>query len=1002
MESANNLGVPAQSKYDVNHTASKKIDKRRIIIANMKHTRNIKDYKITLNGKDLLTRSTGKFYTHHLIGERLARILVEQVNHQLTGELSLIDPFCGDGRLIVHFLQAYHNAYREKSGNIKLLISLWDNDSKAVKHASKSIKSTLKELGLNGDVNCYIGDSFFNDQADKRLFNCVITNPPWETIKPDKRELSVLPTELRGEFIRDIREYDKRLAEKYPFSQPSAKFAGWGTNLSRCGLELSIKLLECDGICGIVLPLSLLTDQTSVRLRQFLLSTNKLIDLAHYPAECRLFEQVDQEAATIIFKKQKPPNVYKVGLSRFDRNTQTVDHSNLSISDKILAEFDYCIPILFGDLLLPMINKWRKFPKVEDLEKDEMNALRLGRELDETDHTSYISAEGTIRFVKGKMIDRYCLFHEQLHFVNETLRSIPSSAYKHRIAWRDVSRRSQARRMIATLIPPNHVTGNSLGIAYFEKEDLLKLRTLLVLFNSIPFEFQMRSRLGTGHISLGVVRKVHIPEIKNRSFMKLLSDTLSLFENGDANAETSLEILAAIAYQLTKLDYKKILNQFNNIPYWYKLQLLYHPAWTSISLKEFSNNHIGCIESEHSISLAQPKIPNHYTAQLSDLDLLVGKSVPPGGNWKNIPESAPSARLVKIRKDYKDGLGSRSTYYGRLLPNKPAYTINTYFSRPGNGCHLHYEPSQNRVISQREAARFQSFPDNFVFLGNRNDINIQIGNAVPPLLAFAIAKSRGVCGQFIDLFCGAGGLGLGFKWAGWRPVVGNDIVQSFLATYARNVHKNIIEGDIGNKEVANMIVAEAKKARRDRPDLPLFVLGGPPCQGFSTAGWRMVDDERNKLFYNFKSILEGVKPDGFLFENVTGLLNIQKGLVFELVKKELSSAVKTVKHWVLSSENYAIPQRRTRVFIMGVSREDVSLAPPPIVTSEGNSLTLFGGEPKLITAYDAISDLPPLVHGEDGSNKDYVMPPHHPYQKFMRGDISADEYLEEIRRDSNI
>ena len=113
-------------------------------------------------------------------------------------------------------------------------------------------------------------------------------------------------------------------------------------------------------------------------------------------------------------------------------------------------------------------------------------------------------------------------------------------------------------------------------------------------------------------------------------------------------------------------------------------------------------------------------IPNHYSARLSELDLAMAIHIPPGGNWKNIPTSIPSQRLAQIRESYAKGGGSRSTYYGRLRPDAPAYTINTYFGRPGNGCHLHYDYAggQHRVISQREAARLQSFPDDFVFLGS--------------------------------------------------------------------------------------------------------------------------------------------------------------------------------------------------------------------------------------------------------------------------------------------
>ena len=76
-------------------------------------------------------------------------------------------------------------------------------------------------------------------------------------------------------------------------------------------------------------------------------------------------------------------------------------------------------------------------------------------------------------------------------------------------------------------------------------------------------------------------------------------------------------------------------------------------------------------------------IPNHKAAKLSELDMMIVNSVPPGGNWKNIPLDVPSKRIEQIRDSYAQGKGSRSTYYGRLLPDMPAYTINTYLTDLG-------------------------------------------------------------------------------------------------------------------------------------------------------------------------------------------------------------------------------------------------------------------------------------------------------------------------------
>ncbi len=94
--------------------------------------------------------------------------------------------------------------------------------------------------------------------------------------------------------------------------------------------------------------------------------------------------------------------------------------------------------------------------------------------------------------------------------------------------------------------------------------------------------------------------------------------------------------------------------------------------------------------------------------------------------------------------------------------------------------------------------------------------------------------------------------------------------------------------------------------------MPLFVLGGPPCQGFSTAGnKRSLDDERNWLFRQYKAVIESVKPHGFVFENVTGVLNMEGGKVFELIREDLEGLVTGLRFWQLRSELYGIPQRRT-------------------------------------------------------------------------------------------
>lgn len=390
-------------------------------------------------------------------------------------------------------------------------------------------------------------------------------------------------------------------------------------------------------------------------------------------------------------------------------------------------------------------------------------------------------------------------------------------------------------------------------------------------------------------------------------------------------------------------------------------------------------------------------IPNHFSHKLSALDLEMAGFVPPGGNWKNIPTHVPSKRLEQIRTSYAAGEGSRSTYYGRLRPDQPSYTINTYFNRPGNGCFLHYDfdGGQHRTISQREAARFQSFPDAFKFLGSKLSINKQIGNAVPPLLGYQIATSFSEVGSYIDLFSGAGGLSLGFRWAGWKQIVANDIEASFLDTYKANLGGKIVCGDITQPSVCGEIVSIAKAAPRNGPTI---LLGGPPCQGFSTAGnKRSMADARNHLFKQYAKILGALNIDGFVFENVPGLLSMEGGETLKEIRATLEACGFQIRVLRLRAEEFGVPQRRTRILVVG-ERDGTLLAPLKPVTFHNTDRLPLNVGLGVWGAQEALGDLPAISASEDGSGLHYKSEPLNLYQKFVRGHIDAESILQVMQR----
>ena len=275
---------------------------------------------------------------------------------------------------------------------------------------------------------------------------------------------------------------------------------------------------------------------------------------------------------------------------------------------------------------------------------------------------------------------------------------------------------------------------------------------------------------------------------------------------------------------------------------------------------------------------------NHEIPTLSDLDKEMISHVPQGGNWQNIPETVPSKRLEQIREMTKQRGVVRTTYYGRLKPEQPSYTISTYYNRPGNGTHIH--PTEDRTLTSREAARLQSFPDSYQFLGSEGAVRTQIGNAVPPLLAYAIGKELSkVKGNktCVDIFCGAGGLSLGLEWSGWKSIAAIDHNKAALETYEKNRKstKTTILADLQLESELKASIATIKQ-RLNGKKLHLLA-GGPPCQGFSHAGFRNHDDERNDLAVNYLMFAAELRPSVFLLENVEGLLTMKKGQVLAWV-----------------------------------------------------------------------------------------------------------------------
>lgn len=216
--------------------------------------------------------------------------------------------------------------------------------------------------------------------------------------------------------------------------------------------------------------------------------------------------------------------------------------------------------------------------------------------------------------------------------------------------------------------------------------------------------------------------------------------------------------------------------------------------------------------------------------------------------------------------------------------------------------------------------------------------------------------------KILDLFCGAGGLSLGFERNGFEIVQAIDFAKYAIETYNFNrEHKVAIVKDI--KEIDESYIKGL--GRIDG------IIGGPPCQGFSTAGQRIIDDERNELYREYFKILEWAKPIFFVIENVTGILNFAKGLVKEDIIRRADELGYEIFSQTLNAVDFGIPQNRKRVFFIGIKKEYYRW-----------DFTFPVGSSDIVTIEDAISDLPSLDNNED--NTVYSKEPKTEYQKYIR------------------
>lgn len=365
--------------------------------------------------------------------------------------------------------------------------------------------------------------------------------------------------------------------------------------------------------------------------------------------------------------------------------------------------------------------------------------------------------------------------------------------------------------------------------------------------------------------------------------------------------------------------------------------------------------------------------PNHVHLRHSDVVVSRYKLIPEGGRMPPPSELPEDIRRKNFGNTYK-----------RLHRDRPSLTLV-----PGNNA-FPVHPTENRSLSAREAARLQTFPDFYSFVGSRAEQCRLVGNAVPVLLAEAIAneiknhieanevmpkenstgathvstnlakhRTFGASNKLnaVSFFSGIGGLTLGFLNSGYSVLSSYDMKNSV----ARNMEVNFPGLKHFTKDVNCVSKSDVKEACGSKTIDVVF--GGPPCQGFSIFGRRRFvntqghmpeNDERNEVSLKYIELAIQLNPKAIFMENVKGFISTQRGATNYLqeVEVRLSEAGYLFEHRVLNCADYGVPQARERFILVAWQKEFTFIWPEPKHFSHPKSW-----QRPYVTVGDVISDL---------------------------------------------
>ncbi len=241
-------------------------------------------------------------------------------------------------------------------------------------------------------------------------------------------------------------------------------------------------------------------------------------------------------------------------------------------------------------------------------------------------------------------------------------------------------------------------------------------------------------------------------------------------------------------------------------------------------------------------------------------------------------------------------------------------------------------------------------------------------------------KQRGY--SVIDLFSGCGGFSLGVQNAGLNLVAAIDHNLHAVQTYRENLPSNasVLKKNLWKFKPADL----EKHIKKKTVDI---IIGGPPCQGFSSArqvdgansGIRLVGDERRQLFRQYFKYVKHFRPKVFVMENVRGIRSAERGRIFKAILKKADQLGYTVDESLVSAWRFGIPQKRIRQIFFGVRKDlpDFSIEQWLKPTHADIGEPGYGELKNIVTLWEAIGDLPRLYANESANQYDIIRRKNH-------------------------